>query len=47
MISSALPDGYAFNLQTSGFSTGTYALTFTATGDPTPHQVYFQIREHR
>ncbi len=35
---------YVFNLQTTGFSTGTYALTFTATGDPIPHQVQFQIR---
>lgn len=35
---------YVFNLKTTGFQTGTYALTFTATGDPLPHDVYFQIR---
>jgi hypothetical protein len=35
---------YIFNLQTKGLSTGTWALTFTATGDPNSHQVFFQIR---
>lgn len=35
---------YLFNLKTTGLATGTYALTFTATGDPNPHQVQFQIR---
>ena len=35
---------YVFNLKTTGFATGTYALTFTATGDPIPHQVQFQVR---
>ena len=35
---------YIFNLKTTGLTTGTYALTFTATGDPNPHQVEFQIR---
>ncbi|HJU42712.1 MAG TPA: membrane dipeptidase [Vicinamibacterales bacterium] len=37
-------NGYVFNLKTTGLTTGTYALTFTATGDPNPHQVQFQIR---
>jgi microsomal dipeptidase-like Zn-dependent dipeptidase len=37
-------DSYIFNLKTTGLSTGTYALTFTATGDPIPHQVQFQVR---
>jgi hypothetical protein len=36
--------GYIFNLKTTGLATGTYALTFTATGDPIPHEVQFQIR---
>ena len=35
---------YIFNLKTTGMSTGTYALTFTATGDPLPHHVEFQIK---
>jgi hypothetical protein len=35
---------YIFNLKTTGLSTGAYALTFTATGDPNPHQVQFQVR---
>ena len=35
---------YIFNLKTTGLSRGTYALTFTATGDPIPHQVQFQVR---
>jgi hypothetical protein len=35
---------YIFNLKTTGLTTGTWALTFTATGDPNPHQVLFQIR---
>lgn len=37
-------DAYEFNLKTTGFATGTYALTFTATGDPIPHEVLIQIR---
>lgn len=37
-------NGYIFNLKTAGMTTGTYALTFTATGDPIPHQVKFQVR---
>jgi microsomal dipeptidase-like Zn-dependent dipeptidase len=35
---------YIFNLKTTGLSTGTYSVTFTASGDPVPHQVLFQIR---
>lgn len=31
--------GYIYNLSTSGLATGTYAMTFIATGDPTQHQV--------
>jgi microsomal dipeptidase-like Zn-dependent dipeptidase len=37
-------DAYVFNLQTTGLTTGTYAVTFTATGDPNPHHVQFQVR---
>jgi microsomal dipeptidase-like Zn-dependent dipeptidase len=37
-------NGYIFNLKTTGLSTGTWAVTFTATGDPNSHQVQFQIR---
>jgi microsomal dipeptidase-like Zn-dependent dipeptidase len=37
-------DSYVFNLKTTGLATGTYALTFTATGDPLSHQVQFQVR---
>jgi hypothetical protein len=38
--------GYIFNLQTTGLSTGTYVLTFTVSGDPTPHnsELLFQVR---
>ena len=36
--------GYIFNLKTSGLSTGTYSLSFTAGGDPTTHVVQFQVR---
>jgi microsomal dipeptidase-like Zn-dependent dipeptidase len=36
--------GYIYNLSTKGFVTGTYALSFTATGDPTIHTVQFQLR---
>jgi hypothetical protein len=38
-------DAYIFNLKTTCLTSGTYALTFTATGDPNPHQVQFQIRQ--
>jgi hypothetical protein len=36
--------GYIYNLSTKGYVGGTYALTFTASGDPTPHSVHFQLR---
>jgi hypothetical protein len=36
--------GYIYNLSTNGLLTGTYALSFTATGDPTTHSVQFQLR---
>jgi hypothetical protein len=36
--------GYAFNLSTRGYTTGTYALSFTVSGDPTAHSVTFQVR---
>ena len=36
---------YVFNLQTRGYGTGTYALSFTAGSDPTIHTVLFQVRE--
>ena len=35
---------YTFNLKTTGMTTGSYKLTFTATGDPLPHDVLFQVR---
>ena len=35
---------YVFNLSTKGLMRGTYALTFTIGGDPTPHSVQFQVR---
>ncbi len=35
---------YVFNLSLKGFSQGTYALTFTAAGDPVPHNVQFKVR---
>lgn len=36
--------GYVFNLQTTGLTTGTYALAFVAGSDPTMHTVTFQVR---
>ena len=36
--------GYVYNLSTNGYLTGTYALSFTVTGDPTTHAVQFQLR---
>jgi hypothetical protein len=38
--------GYIFNLSTAGLMTGTYAMAWTATGDPTAHssEVAFQIK---
>ena len=35
---------YIFNLKTTGFSTGTYALWFTVSGDPIEHDVPFTVR---
>jgi hypothetical protein len=37
--------GYIFNLSTQGLATGTYQLSFTASGDPTQHSVQFQVRD--
>jgi hypothetical protein len=36
--------GYVFNLKTTGFSTGTYAINFTAGADPAIHSAKFQIK---
>src|SRR5207245_9415861 len=36
--------GYVYNLSTKGLSTGTYALSFTISGDRTIHTVYFQVK---
>lgn len=36
--------GYVFNLDTSGFPTGTFKLTFHASTDPLTHDVFFQLR---
>jgi hypothetical protein len=36
---------YVFNLKTTGFNTGTYALSFTVSGDPVIHTVQFQVRQ--
>jgi hypothetical protein len=36
--------GYIYNLSTAGYMTGTYALAFMASGDPTTHTVQFQLR---
>lgn len=36
--------GYIFNLSTNGLPTGTYALQFTVTGDPTLHTVFFGVQ---
>jgi WD40 repeat protein len=35
---------YIFNLKTTGFATGTYALAFTAGTDPVVHTAMFQIK---
>jgi hypothetical protein len=37
-------DGYIFNLQTKGLTTGTYVLAFKAGSDPLTHGVQFQIK---
>ncbi len=36
--------GYIFNLSTKGLTTGSYQLTFTASGDPLPHVLNIQVR---
>ena len=38
--------GYIFNLKTTGLATGTYIVTFSATGDTTTHtsELVFQVR---
>jgi hypothetical protein len=35
--------GYIFNLSTAGLATGTYALSFTVSGDPTLHSALFDV----
>lgn len=36
--------GYNLNLKTTGLSTGTFVLSFTAGSDPTVHSAYLQVR---
>jgi streptogramin lyase len=36
--------GYIFNLKTTGLTTGTYNLNFTATGDSTTYAASFQVK---
>ena len=36
--------GYTYNLKTTGFTIGTYAIGFVASGDPTTHKVEFQVK---
>jgi hypothetical protein len=36
--------GYIYNLKTTGFTTGTWALTFTTIGDGVSHTVLFDLR---
>ncbi len=36
--------GYLYNLSTKGRTSGTWALRFTATGDPSVHRVVFQLK---
>ena len=36
--------GYIFNLSTKGYPTGTFRLSYTVGGDPTPHDVQFSVR---
>lgn len=36
--------GYIFNLKLTGYARGTYALTFSAGGDPVPYVLQFQVR---
>jgi hypothetical protein len=35
---------YQYNLKTTGYPSGTYALGFTVTGDPVTHTVQLVIR---
>ncbi len=35
--------GYVFNLKTTGYAPGTYALTFRVAADPTAHAVQFRV----
>lgn len=35
--------GYIFNLSTAGLAAGTYALSFTVSGDPTVHTAQFEV----
>ena len=35
--------GYIFNLTTAGLATGTYAVSFTVSGDPTLHSAQFAV----
>ena len=37
--------GYIFNLQTTGFGTGSYLLNFVAGNSPTVYSVGFQVRQ--
>jgi hypothetical protein len=41
----SLGPGYIFNLKTTGLVKGTYLLHFTATGNPQPHVVPFQVQK--
>ena len=36
--------GYIFNLQTSGYPSGTFALRFMAGSDPTSHALQFGVK---
>ncbi len=36
--------GYIYNLSTSGLTTGTWELSFTATDDPVSHAVRFDVK---
>lgn len=36
--------GYIFNLSTAGLATGTYALSFVVSGDPTLHTTQFEVK---
>jgi hypothetical protein len=36
--------GYIYNLSTKNLTTGTWALSFTATGDPVSHAIQFDVR---